>query len=79
MTAQQLSQFNMNAVDLTTTLQLDVTDAFEHLVDTTAADCTTVLNPVLLNQALSDALQTRSSELHAANVANTTLRQTCKT
>ena len=75
MTAQQASQFNANAIESTNALQPDVTDTFEHIAAATAADRTTLANLTTSNQELLDVLQTRSSKLHAANVANTTLQQ----
>ena len=75
MTAQQASQFNANAIKSTNASQPNITDAFENIAAATAADRTAVINLITSNQALLDALQTRSSKLHAANVANTTLQQ----
>ena len=75
MTAQQASQCNANVIESTNVLQPGVTDAFEHLAAEIAADRAAVANLTTSNQALSDALQTRSSKLHAENVANATLQQ----
>ena len=75
MTTQQTSQFNANGIKSNNLSQPDVTDAFEHLAAATAADCTAVANLITPNQALSDALQTKRSELHTENVANATLQQ----
>ena len=47
----------------------------EHLAAATAADQTAVANLKFSNQALSDTLQTRNSELNTANVVNATLQQ----